>query len=48
MRKRLIALLVSGVVLFTAACANTVEGVEEDVERGVDEVEQELEDENGG
>ena len=49
MCKRLITLLVSGAVLFVAACANTVQGVEEDVQRGVEEVEQELqkEDEEG-
>lgn len=48
MRKRLITLLLAGLVLLVPACANTVEGLEEDTNQNVDEVQEELGDEDEG
>lgn len=45
MRKRLIALLLFGLVVLVPACRNTVRGLEEDAERNANQVEQELEEE---
>jgi predicted small secreted protein len=44
-RKRLIAFLLSGVVVLTAGCSNTVEGLEDDANRNIDEVQQEIDEE---
>ena len=46
MRNRLISLLIAALALLAPACSNTVEGLEEDAEQNVDEVEQELEEED--
>lgn len=43
-RKRLIAFLLSGVVVLAPACSNTAEGLEDDANRNVDEVQEELND----
>ena len=45
MRKRLIAFLLTGVVVLTTACSNTVEGLEEDANQNIDEVQQEIDEE---
>lgn len=45
MRKWLIALMLS-VLLMLSACSNTVEGLEEDTNRNIDEAQQELEEED--
>jgi predicted small secreted protein len=44
-RKRLIAFLLSGIVVLTVGCSNTVEGLEEDANQNVDEVQQEVDEE---
>jgi predicted small secreted protein len=44
-RNRLIAFLLSGVVVLAAGCSNTVEGLEEDANQNVDEAQQELDEE---
>jgi predicted small secreted protein len=46
MRKRLVALLLLILVSLVAACSNTVEGLEEDANRNLDEAEQELDEED--
>lgn len=48
MRKRLITLLLAGSALLVPACANTVEGLEEDTNQNVDEVQEELGDDEDG
>lgn len=45
MRKRLIAFLLSGLVVLVPACSNTAEGLEEDANRNIDEVQQEVDEE---
>lgn len=47
MRKRLITLLLAGLFLLVPACSNTGEGIEEDVNENVDEVQEELDDDDG-
>jgi predicted small secreted protein len=44
-RKRLIAFLLSGLVVLVPACSNTAEGLEEDANRNIDEVQQEVDEE---
>jgi predicted small secreted protein len=44
-RKRLIAFLLSGLVVLVPACSNTAEGLEEDANRNIDEAQQELNEE---
>jgi hypothetical protein len=44
-RKRLSVFLLSGIVVLTAACSNTVEGLEDDANRNIDEVQQEIDEE---
>jgi predicted small secreted protein len=48
MRKRLIALLLLIVVSVVTACSNTVEGLEDDANRNIDEAQEELENEADG
>lgn len=45
MRKRLIAFLLSGLVVLVPACSNTAEGLEEDANRNIDEVQEEVDQE---
>ncbi len=45
MRNRVIAFLLSGVVVLAAGCSNTAEGLEDDANRNIDEVQQELDEE---
>jgi len=45
MRKRLIAFLLSGLVVLVPACSNTAEGLEEDADRNIDEVQEEVDQE---
>lgn len=45
MRKRLIAFLLSGLVVLVPACSNTAEGLEEDADRNIDEVQEEVDEE---
>ena len=48
MRNRLIALLIAALTaLSLSACANTVEGLEEDANENIDEAQQELQEEDG-
>lgn len=44
MRKRLAALLFAALLVLASACANTVEGLEEDANQNIDEAQQELDD----
>jgi hypothetical protein len=44
-RKRLIAFLLSGLVVLVPACSNTAEGLEEDANRNIDEVQEEVDEE---
>jgi predicted small secreted protein len=46
MRKRVIAFLLAMLAFLVTACSNTVEGLEEDANRNVDEAQQELNDED--
>lgn len=48
MRKRVIGLLMAGLLMLVPACANTTEGLEEDVNQNVDEVQEELNEEDDG
>jgi hypothetical protein len=41
----LIAFLLSGLVVLVPACSNTAEGLEEDANRNIDEVQQEVDEE---
>jgi hypothetical protein len=44
-RNRLIAFLLSGIVVFAAGCSNTAEGLEDDANRNIDEVQEEVDEE---
>jgi len=46
MRKHLVMLLLAGALLLVPACSNTVEGLEEDTNQNVDEVQEELDEED--
>jgi hypothetical protein len=41
----LIAFLLSGLVVLVPACSNTAEGLEEDANRNIDEVQEEVDEE---
>lgn len=47
MRNRLLALLLFAMSLLGSACANTTEGLEEDVDQNVDEAQEQLNGEDG-
>ena len=48
MRERLTTLLLAGLLLLVPACSNTVEGLEDDTNQNVDEVQEELDDGEDG